>query len=267
MPPTPAPPRPASTDAPGPAAPPAPKKVAKLRINDILLARFERWALPRMAAKLPAWITPDGLTAIALAGAVLSGVAYALAGQSLLWLHVASLGFVIHWWGDSLDGTLARVRQIRRERYGFFVDHQCDAVSAVILAVGLGAGPLMKMEIALAILAGVLLLMLLVNMVTIARDVFKISFGGVGPTELRLAAIVMNTAVWAIGPWSVEALGTTWTLVDVAGAAMAAALLLFYVVFAIRETRIIARLDPTPPPGQDGQAFDPTGQGLGGDGQ
>lgn len=219
-----------------------------------------------MAAKLPAWITPDGLTAIALAGAVLSAVAYALAGQSLLWLHVASLGFVVHWWGDSLDGTLARVRQIRRERYGFFVDHQCDAISAVLLAVGLGLGPLMKMEIALAILVGVLLLMLLVNMVTIARDVFKISFGSVGPTELRLAAIAMNTAVWAVGPWSVEALGTTWTLVDVVGAGCATALLVVYAVFAVRETRLIARLDPTPPPGHDGQPFDPTGQNVGGDG-
>ncbi len=246
------------------AAPPAsarPPVVAKRRINDIVLGRFERWALPRMAARLPAWVTPDGLTAVALAGALLSAVAYALAGENTAWLHVASAGLVLHWWGDSLDGTLARVRRIRRERYGFFVDHQCDAISVVALAVGVGAGSLMRMEIALAIGVGVLMMMLLVNMVTIARDVFKISFAHVGPTELRLAVIVVNTAVWAVGPGQIGWLGQTWTLFDLLGLATAAVLAVAYVVFTVRETRLIARLDPTPAPGDDGVPLDPTGQG------
>lgn len=252
------PPDPAPSDA-----TPAPPKVAKRRINDIVLGRFERWALPKMAARLPRWVTPDGLTAIAIAGALLSAVAYALAGENLAWLHVASLGLVVHWWGDSLDGTLARVRQIRRERYGFFIDHQCDAIAAVALCVGLGAGSLMRLEIALAICIGVLLLMLLVNMVTIARDVFKISFGGVGPTELRLAAIALNTVAWALGPRPVVLWGQTWTLFDLLGLAAAVGLFGFYAVSTVRETRIVARLDPTPPPGHDGQPFDPTGQEAG----
>ena len=238
----------------------APRPLAKRRVNDIWLGRFERWALPRMAAALPAWVTPDGLTAVAIAGALVSAVAYALAGDDLDWLWVASFGLVVHWWGDSLDGTVARVRQIRRERYGFFVDHQCDAVSAVALAVGMGAGSLMRMEVALAICVGVLMLMLLVNMVTIARDVFKISFSGVGPTELRLAAVALNTAAWAVGPREFVVAGRPWTLFDLVGAAVAALLAALYVVATVRETRIIARLDPTPPPGQDGQAYDPTGQ-------
>lgn len=217
-----------------------------------------------MAERMPRWITPDGLTSIALAGAVLSAVAYGLAGDNLAWLHVASLGLVIHWWGDSLDGTLARVRQIRREKYGFFVDHQADAISVVLLTVGIGAGALMQMWIALAICIGVLLLMLLVNMVTIARDVFKISFGGIGPTELRLAGIALNTAAWAIGPREFVILGQAWTLFDLLGLALAAGLAVFYVVFATKETRLISRLDPTPPPGEDGLPKDPTGQQRGG---
>jgi phosphatidylglycerophosphate synthase len=252
------------TPSDGAASPGAPAPKAKRRINDILLGRFERWALPKMAARLPRWVTPDGLTGIALGGALLSAVAYALAGENLAWLHVASLGLVVHWWGDSLDGTLARVRQIRREKYGFFVDHQADAISVVLLTVGIGAGSLMRMDVALAIGVGVLLLMLLVNMVTIARDVFKISFGGVGPTELRLGGILLNTAAWAVGPQSVVVLGRTWTLFDLLGLGLAAALLVVYVVFAVKETRLIGRLDPTPEAGEDGLPLDPTGQGRGG---
>ena len=247
-----------------PAAPPsAPPPVAKRRVNDILLGRFERWALPRMAARLPAWMTPDGLTGIAIAGGFLSAVSYYLAGGNLDWLWLASLGLVIHWWGDSLDGTLARVRQIRRERYGFFVDHQCDAISATVIFAGLGLGGLMRIELALGMAVGFLLMMNLVNMVTIARDVFKISFAGGGPTELRLIMIAVNTAVWALGPWTLDLWGQTWTPLDLFGLVAVPGLLGLYLFFSARETILIGRLDPAPPPGEDGQTYDPMGQGLG----
>ena len=251
---------PTEADAAPAAGPAAPKR----RINDIALGRFERWALPKMAARLPRWVTPDRLTALALVGALVAGVAYALAGRDLAWLHLASLGLVVHWWGDSLDGTLARVRQIRRERYGFFVDHLCDAVAVVFLAVGLGAGSLMRMDVALAVGGAVLLFMVLVHLVTIGRDVFKISFGGVGPTELRLLAIVLNTVLWAVGPQPELAQVPGWGLYDVVGLVVAVGLLTVFAVFAVRETRTMSRLDPTPAPGDDGLPPDPSGQGRGG---
>ncbi|HEX8298900.1 MAG TPA: hypothetical protein VF594_07025, partial [Rubricoccaceae bacterium] len=98
-----------------PTSPPASSPAATPRVNDTFVARFEKWALPRMAARLPAWVTPDTLTIAAFVGAGLTAAGYVLADRSLLWLHVASLGYLLHWWGDSLDGTLARVRDIRRE--------------------------------------------------------------------------------------------------------------------------------------------------------
>ncbi len=259
---------PASPPAPPQTAPPdaTPRPVAKQRINDIALARFERWALPRMAQRLPAWVTPDTLTGIAIAGAGLSAVAYYLAAESRGWLWVASFGLVVHWWGDSLDGTLARVRQIRRERYGFFIDHQCDAISAVTLFAGLGLGGLMRLELALAMAVGFLLMMNLVTMVTIARDVFKISFAGGGPTELRLMLIGVNTAAWALGPWTLSFAGAEWTPFDLFGVVGAVGLLALYLFFGARETVLIGKLDPPPPPGHDGQTFDPTGLGLEADG-
>lgn len=223
----------------------------KQRVNDTPLGRFETWALPRMAARLPASFTPDTLTLIALVGAAMIAAGYALAGQNLLWLHVSSLGFVVHWWGDSLDGTLARVRNIRRERYGFFLDHQCDAISVTAIFVALGAGPLMRLPLALGMLAGFLLMMNLVNMVSIARDVFKISFYGGGPTELRLIMIGVTTAIWALGNPTFTLWGEQWTAFDGFGLVAVPGLVVLYLSSTLREMVIISRLDPRPDPGHD----------------
>jgi archaetidylinositol phosphate synthase len=223
------------------------------RVNEILLARFEKWALPRMAQRLPAWVTPDMLTLIAVAGAVLTGVAYLLTAYSLNWLWLASAGFVIHWWGDSLDGTLARVRNIRRERYGFYVDHQCDAVSTLIIFLGLGLSPLMNLSAALLLVVGYYLMMILVSMVTISRGVFKISFGRVGPTEARLAMIAANTVVWWLANPLIAVAGfeaRLFTLLGIGGAAMLGAI---YCVQSLIERKELALLDPTPTDAREGQ--------------
>ena len=246
---------------PRPTPPEAPPARAKTRVNDIFLARFERWALPAMARRLPPWVSPDGLTAIALVGGVLVFAGYALAGRSLAWVHLASFGLVLHWWGDSLDGTLARVRQIRRERYGFYVDHVCDVASVALLFGGLGAGPLMRLDLALGLGAVVLMLFNLVNLVTISRDVFKISFAGFGPTEGRLFIVAANTGLWVMGNPAVSVAGWSGTVFDAAALALIAGLLGLWLVMAAREGALIARLDPRPAPGEDGQAYDPTGLG------
>ncbi len=242
---------PDSPETPPPVAAAGP--AATPRVNDTFVARFERWALPRMARRLPAWVTPDTLTVAALVGTGLTAAGYVLAGRSLLWLHVASLGYVLHWWGDSLDGTLARVRDIRREKYGFFVDHQADAISSAMIFIALGYGPLMRMDFALAILTGFLLMMNLVNMVEIARGVFKISFWGGGPTELRLVMIAVNTAIWAFGNPTRAFWGREWTAFDQFALAAIPFVFVLYLSSALRETLLIGRLDPRPPPGPNAE--------------
>lgn len=247
--------------APPSEAPPS-APTAKRRVNDIALARFERWALPAMAQRLPAWVGPDTLTATALFGGVLAFAGYALAGKSLAFLHLASFGLVLHWWGDSLDGTLARIRQIRRERYGFYVDHVCDVATVALLFGGLGAGPLMRLDLALGLGAVVLMLFNLVNLVTISRDVFKISFAGVGPTEGRLVIIAANTGLWLAGNPALSIAGWTGTVFDACAIVAIVSLLGLWAVMTVREGILIARLDPRPAPGQDGHAYDPTGLGV-----
>ena len=214
-----------------------------MRVNEGFLRPFERWALPRVARALPRWVTPDGLTALALAAAVGGGVAYALAGENAGWLWIASGALAVHWFGDSLDGTLARVRDERRERYGFFVDHTCDALSVVVLCVGVGAGSLMRMELALGLALAVLGLMLHVMMVTVARGTFKLSFGRIGPTELRLLLVAFNTVAWALGTRSVHAFGTTWTVFEAGALAVTVGVVATWAGSAVREARALDRLD------------------------
>ena len=227
-----------------------PDSAATPRVNETMLSRFEKPALIWMATRMPAWVTPDTLTLVALGGTALIAAGYLLAGQSLAWLFVASLGYVVHWFGDSTDGTLARVRDIRREKYGFFVDHQADAVSAVAIFVALGLGPLMRLELALGILIGFLLMMNLVSMVEIARGVFKISFWGGGPTELRIVMIGVNTAMWAVGNPTFEHWGRAWTAFDLFGLVAVPFVAVLYLSSAARETATIAKLDPPPRPGE-----------------
>jgi len=223
------------------------KAPAKQRVNKIALARFEQWALPRMARRLPGWMTPDLLTVIGLVAAGVIGLSYYLTQYSLGWLWLASLGFVVHWWGDSLDGTLARVRDIRRERYGFYVDHQSDAVSTLLIFLGLGLSPLMELPIALFLIVGYYLMMILVNLVTIARDVFKISFGGFGPTESRLAMIAANTVVFFLENPVISVAGYDFRLFSLIGIAGSVILIGIYVVTSLKERAVLAELDPPPP--------------------
>ena len=132
------------------------------RINDILLAPLERPALQWLAAHMPSWISPDILTVIGIIGAIAILLGYLLSNQSPGFLWLGSLGFVINWFGDSLDGTLARYRQIERPKYGFFVDHTVDSFNEVLIVIGLGLSPYVSFNIACLGLIGYLLMSILV---------------------------------------------------------------------------------------------------------
>ncbi len=166
------------------------------RINITIFGPWERRTLPQMADALPSSVKPDHLTAVAMTGALLTGFSYWFCnwGKGFLWL--ANFGLLIHWWGDSLDGTLARVRKIEREKYGFFVDHICDALSVFIICAGLGASPYIHLSISLLLVISYFLLMILVYLLTYVRGIFKISFGWVGPTEVRVFIFALNVLLY-----------------------------------------------------------------------
>ena len=169
------------------------------RINNTFIGRHEKLALIWLAARMPAWVTPDMLTALGLFASVMIFASYALTyfNKNFLWL--ACLGFVINWFGDSLDGTLARVRKIERPRYGFYIDHIIDVVSVVLVFVGLGLSPYLRFDLALLALISYLMASIYVYLTTYVAGIFRISYGQLGPTELRLIAIATNIAVYFTG--------------------------------------------------------------------
>lgn len=169
------------------------------RENDILLGFLERPALAWLAKNMPSWVTPDTLTFLGIGASVLIFVSYTLTNISPHFLWLASLGFILNWFGDSLDGTLARYRHIERPRFGFLIDHWVDAISAVLIFLGLGLSPYVDLTVACFGVIAYLLLSIMVYLLTYVTGVFTITNAKIGPTEIRVLAVILNTAIFLIG--------------------------------------------------------------------
>ena len=167
-------------------------KRADVRVNDTFLAPLERPALQWLCRKMPAWMTPDLLTAVGFMGGVVMATAYWLCNVNKNFLWVVDLGLIINWFGDSLDGSLARYRGIERFKYGYFVDHTVDITTQTIVLLGLGASPFVHFNYALLALVGYLHLGILTYINTAVSGVYKISYGKFGPTEVRVFLLGLN---------------------------------------------------------------------------
>ncbi len=196
------------------------------RIQQSVLAEPEKRLLIWMAERMPSWIHPDQLTIFGFLAQLMTGVSYAIARSSQLGLTGAIVFLILNWLGDSMDGTLARVRQQQRPRYGFYVDHMLDSIGAVALMAGLGWSEYMSPKIAIVLLVLFLLLSIQSYLATYSLGEFRMSFWSFGPTELRLLLILGNLAVFH---WPTVLLG--YRLFDVGGvigiAGMAAMLIWF----------------------------------------
>lgn len=213
------------------------------RINDILLGPLERPALHWLAGHMPSWVTPDILTGIGILGAGITFAAYCLANLNIHFFWLASLGLVVNWFGDSLDGTLARFRHSERPRYGFFVDHTVDVFSEMLIVLGMGLSPLVRFDIACLALIGYLMLSVFVYVRTYVDGVFQISYGKIGPTEVRLIIILLNMLPFFAGPWRFEMAGYAFSLADVLVSGIAVALLLVFLVSSWRKAQELAQLE------------------------
>jgi archaetidylinositol phosphate synthase len=209
------------------------------RVNDILLGPLERPALKWLAAHMPAWVTPDVLTVIGLGGSLLILASYVLTNVHPAFLWLASLGFVINWFGDSLDGTLARYRKIERPKYGFFVDHTIDAFSELLVVLGLGLTPFIRFDVAAVALIAYLMVSVLVYVRTYVEGVFQISYGKLGPTEVRAILILVNTFIFFFENPAVNLIIRT-TVFDLVIGAIGAILFGIFVVTAFRVAREMA---------------------------
>jgi len=218
------------------------------RVHTSLLAAVEKRALIWMAARLPRWINSDHLTVLAFVAMLLAGLSFWLARTSPLGLWLVVVFLAVNWFGDSLDGTLARVRCHQRPRYGFYVDHVIDAVGITFLLGGLALSSYMTPLIAAAVLIAYLLLCIEIYLATHSVGTFTMSFFRVGPTELRIL-LSIGALTLLVHP-TATILGRPYLLFDVGGIVAAVGLLATLVVSAARNTRALYLAEPIPREGR-----------------
>jgi phosphatidylglycerophosphate synthase len=217
---------------------------SSLRINQSLTASIEKRVLVWMAERAPAWVTSDGLTLLGLSAQIAAGVCYGLARYDRRALLLVIVCITLNWVGDSLDGTLARVRQQQRPRYGFYVDHVVDMFGSMALMCGLGCSGFTHWPVAIAMLLGFMLLASESFLATHTLGCFQMSQGIFGPTEIRILLISGNVALLR-NPYS-TLFGHKMLLFDLGGAIGATVMFAMAIVVTLRHTAELYRQEPLP---------------------
>jgi archaetidylinositol phosphate synthase len=214
------------------------------RVNQSITAAVEKRALQWMAERMPAWMSSDQLTLLGLLAQVGAGVGYALSrfDRRALWGVIVCI--MLNWFGDSMDGTLARVRCQQRPRYGFYVDHMIDVFGSGALMCGMGLSGLVHWQIAIAMLIAFLLLASESYLATYTLSQFQMSQGIFGPTEIRVLLIAGNVALLR-SPYALV-FGHRLLLFDLGGAIAAACMVATVMVLAVRHTVQLYRDEPLP---------------------
>jgi phosphatidylglycerophosphate synthase len=178
------------------------KKQAQ-RIQTSILNPYEKKILTYMAERMPAWVTSDMLTFVGFLGALVMATGYSLSNLNLHWLWLSCLGLFINWFGDSMDGSLARVRGTQRKTYGFFIDHNVDVINETIMFISVGVSPLVNMSFAMFALVAYLMLSVYVYIDCHLKGEMRLTYSGLGPTEFRLLLVITNICFIYI-PWLSE---------------------------------------------------------------
>jgi phosphatidylglycerophosphate synthase len=214
------------------------------RVNQSLTAAAEKRALQWMAERAPKWVSSDQLTVLGLSAQVGAGVFYALSRSNRYALLMVILCIVLNWLGDSMDGTLARVRRQQRPRYGFYVDHMVDIFGSVALMCGLGYSGLLHWQTAIAMLIAFLLLSSESYLATYTLSCFELSQGIFGPTEIRILLIIGNLALLR-SPYS-TLFGHRILLFDLGGTIAALGMFAMAIAVTVRHTAELYRQEPLP---------------------
>lgn len=212
------------------------------RENNGVLAAAEKRVLVWLAQRMPSRVNSDHLTALAAVGMLACAVGFAAGAWNRAALLAVILGLAVNWFGDSLDGTLARVRNCQRPRYGYYVDHVLDAAGILVLVIGLAISGFITPVVALALLTAYYLVSIEVYLATHALGRFRMSFWKLGPTELRVVLAV--GALRLMTDPHVTIAGSEYLLFDVAGVVAAAGLLVTAAISAASNTRALYRLEP-----------------------
>ena len=210
---------------------------APRRIQQNILARGERRLLNWICPRLPAWVTPDQLTTLGFLGAVMVAAGYVLSWYESEWLILSLVGYVVNWFGDSLDGSLARWRRIERPSYGYFLDHSIDAAGTLLMIGARGVSPYLRVDVALMAVIGYFLLSIHSFLAAKVVGEFRLSYLAGGPNELRLMLMAMTVAMPIIGPGLV--LGTPFSAFDLFALVVASILVALFIVQTSATARML----------------------------
>jgi phosphatidylglycerophosphate synthase len=217
------------------------------RHNVGVFGPLEPAALAWLAPRMPAWVTPDQLTTIGCFGAVMVFFGYALSAYEPHFLWLASLGLIVNWFGDSLDGTLARHRRIERHRYGFYLDNAVDVAQQILVAVGFALSGWIRPDLCYLALASFFAMSILTLLRARAFSTYQVTYAGFGPTELRVAFIILNAALVFFPPTPFELAGWLVTFADVLSLLWSVSMLITFTVLMVQDIARLALEDPTPP--------------------
>lgn len=212
------------------------------RIQRNLLAIGERRLLNWLCAHMPGWVKPDLLTALGMVGAVLIFAGYATSLLDEDWLWMCIPGYLLHWFGDSMDGSLARFRHIERPRYGYFLDHSCDGIATFLILLGIGVSPYVRLEVSLIAMIGYLLLCIHAFLAVRVLGEMRLSYLSAGPTELRLILISLTFSMLILGDKQrdMEAMtGFDWFV-----GAVGVVLIGLFLTQTFKSARKLARIEP-----------------------
>ena len=214
------------------------------RWNNGWLQPLERAALTRLVAHMPPWATPDLLTVIGGVGTLVMFAGYALSAWNTGFLWVASIGLVINWFGDSLDGNLARYRKIERPKYGYFLDNSVDVVMQFLLAAGIGLSGLIRWDLCFLALATYLMISILTFVRANVSGTFQLAYGGLGPTEMRALFILLNATIFFFPPERLDWLGLPMTYPNILSLTWSCLALVTFALSMIAQIRELAVEDP-----------------------
>ena len=227
------------------------EKKQATRIQTSILNPYEKKILVYLAERMPAWVNSDMLTFVGFVGALIMATGYSLSNLNLHWLWLSCFGLLVNWFGDSLDGSLARVRNTQRKTYGFFIDHNVDVINETIMFISVGVSPLVNMSFAMFALIAYLMLSVYVYIDCHLKGEMRLTYGGLGPTEFRLLLVITNICFIYI-PWLSE-----WKkpmtlfhndfmigIFDYIAVAAALLIIFFYLKGFCKDIKYFAKVDP-----------------------
>jgi phosphatidylglycerophosphate synthase len=212
-------------------------------INTGLTAKLEESAKEWICPRIPSWVTPDMLTVLGVLSAGMIAVGFVMGFFNRYYLILVIVGLILHWFGDSFDGSLARYRKKTRPNYGYYIDHIVDSISVLIFSLGLGLSGFVKIEISLLFAIMYLILIVHVDLVTYVQNEFKYSFGLIGPTEMRIIGGVFTIVMFFLPVKYLDIYGHLVTQYDI-GVLLLSVIMLVVILFSIVQKGIeLDRID------------------------